>query len=157
MLYKGGFSSVSNANLIEILTNNFIQNGELSSDKAKNIIAIIETMQNVSKHGKSIENSKEGLFSISVINDELYLECSNFIKQENYESFKNNLKAIKSSSIDEIEKIYKKKLAESYLDGGDNSGLGLLEIARFTKNKFDYNFVETAENEMLYTIKIKTI
>lgn len=156
MLYKGDFSSSSNSSLIDMLNSNFANEGEIRSDKVKNIVAIIEVMQNISKHGKIINGYKEGIFALSIINSELYIECSNFVNQEDYKNLKNTLKTIKSSSIEEIEKIYKNKLSSAYLTD-DNSGLGLLEIARFTQNAFEYSFVETPENEIFYTIKIKTI
>jgi len=53
--------------------------------------------------------------------------------------------------------MYKKKLATSYLSDDDNGGLGILEIARFTKNTFTYSFVETPDNEIFYSLKLKTV
>ncbi len=157
MLYKGDFSSTSNSYLIEILNNNFQKDDEISSDKAKNIGAIIKVMQNVPKHGKGIAGYKEGIFALSIINGELYIECSNFVKKEDYEILKNNLKTIKSYSLDEIEKLYIQKSANSNLSDDNNGFLGFLEIAKFTKNTFTYSFIETPENEIFYTIKIKTV
>jgi len=157
MLYKGDFSSEANSSLIEMLNNNFLKNNQIDPSKVKNIVTIIEVMQNASKHGKSIEGYKEGIFTLSIINNELFIECCNFVKHENYEDLKNMLKSIKESSLDEIDKMYKMKLANSYLSDDDNGGLGILEIARFTKNTFIYSFVETPDNEIFYSIKIKTV
>jgi len=157
LLYKGDFSSDSNSNVIEMLHNNFLKNGELDPHNLKNIVAIIELMQNVSKHGKTINGLKEGIFAIKYINNELYIECSNFIKHEDYDSLKDTLKNIKSLSLQEIDNLYKTKLANSYLSEDDNGGLGLLELARLTQNKFTYSFVETEDGEIFYSINIKTV
>ena len=140
-----------------MLSNNFLKNGEIDPKKLKNIVAIIEVMQNVSKHGKEIEGLKEGIFAIKELSGELYIECSNFINKADYILLKTKLKEIKSSNTEELNKMYKEKMANSYLSDDDNGGLGLLEIARFTKNNFTYNFVETTENEIFYSIKIKTV
>ena len=156
LLYKGDFSKSSNSNLVEMLDNNFMKNDKITSDKMKNIIAIIEVMQNVSKHGKTINGGKEGVFLVTEINSELYIECGNFIGIEDYEKLKNNLGKIKSSSLKEIEKQYKDNLRRSHLLESSNASLGLLEIARFTKNTFTYKFIETDNDEFFYSISIKT-
>ena len=156
LLYKGGFSKSSNSNLIEMLDKNFMKNDKIISNKLKNIVAVIEVMQNVSKHGKSIDGNIEGIFSVNEINSELYIECSNFIKREDYKKLKRILKSIKSSSLEELNIQYKEKLKNSYFSDSNNAGLGLLEIARFTKNTFTYNFIETENNEIFYSINIKT-
>lgn len=157
LLYKGDFSSSSNANIIDMLNNNFMQNGKIDPTKLKNIVAIIEVMQNVSKHGRKIDGLTEGIFAVKELNEEPYIECSNFVKEEDYEKLKAKLKKIKSSTIEEIEKEYKQKLTASYLTDDDNAGLGLLEVARFTKNKFTYYFIETSDGDIFFSIKIKTV
>ena len=157
LLYKGDFSSSSNVNIIDMLSNNFMKKGQIDPTKLKNIVAIIEVMQNVSKHGKKTKGLTEGIFAVKELNEEIYIECSNFVKEEDYNNLKSILKKIKASSIEEIEKQYKQKMASSYLSDDDNAGLGLLEIARFTQNKFTYYFIETSENQIFFSIKIKTI
>jgi hypothetical protein len=157
LIYKGDFSEDSNKNLIELLYNNFEADKNIISNKIKNIVSVIEVMQNVSKHGKQIRGNQEGILSLSIKNDEIYIECSNFVKHQDYKPFKKRLKTIKNSSIDDLEKAYKKQLKASIRNNSKNSGLGLLEIARFTQNRFSYSFVETENDEIFFSIKFKTI
>ncbi len=157
MIYKGDFSSTSNSYLIDMLNNNFIKDNKISSNNIKKIIAIIEVLQNVSKHGKKIDGSIKGIFALSLIDNDLYIECGNFVKREDYNELKKNLETIKSGSIDDIEKMYAEKMAVLYMSDNDNAGIGMLEIARFTKNTFTYSFIETPEKEIFYTMKIKTV
>lgn len=157
LLYKGDFSSASNANIIEMLNSNFMLNGKIDPAMLKNIVTIIEVMQNVSKHGKQINGNTEGIFAIKELGGDIFIECSNFVKEEDYGNLKSILKEIKECDIDEIEKKYKQKMKQSYLSDNENAGLGLLEIARFTQNKFTYYFVETADKQIFFSIKIRTI
>ncbi len=157
LLYKGDFSSSSNSQIIDILNNNFIQGGEIEPDKLKNIIIIIEIMQNVSQHGKLINSIKEGFFTIKKKNNEVYIECSNYIDSECLGILKQQLDKIKSCTNDELERLYKQALTDSYLSEDDNAGLGLLEIARLTNNSFAFNFTETPDGEILYSVQVKTI
>jgi len=157
LLYKGDFSDSSNSVIIDMLHKNFMKEGRFDPGKAKNIVAIIEVLQNVSKHGKVIDGLKEGIFSVKELNEDIYIECSNFVKEEDYLPLKNLLKKIKSSSLQEIDELYKKIMAESVFSDDDNAGLGLLEIARFTQNKFSYYFIENSDQSIFFSIRIKTI
>lgn len=157
LIYKGDFSSSSNINLIEMFHNNVIDNGELNPNKLKNIISIIEVLQNVSKHGKTINGTREGIFIIKNCDNELFIECSNFVNQKDYEALNEFLNMIKSCSPIELEKLYKEKLKTTYLSYDGNADLGLYEIARITDNKFTFNFEETPDKEIFFTIKLKAI
>ena len=152
-IYKGDFSEDSNKNLIELLNNNFEADKNIVSNKIKNIVSVIEVMQNVSKHGKTIKGNHEGILALSIKNEEIYIECSNFVKQEEYKPFKKHLKNIKKCSMEKLEQKYKKQVKFSIRNDAENSGLGLLEIARFTQNRFSYSFVETEDNEIFFSIK----
>ncbi|MBC7862578.1 MAG: hypothetical protein IAF38_06345 [Bacteroidia bacterium] len=154
ILYKGDFSKDSISSLIEMLQNNFIESGTLSSKNVKSIITLIEVLQNVSKHGKMINGSKEGIFSISESTEGFVIECGNFIEKENLTSFKSSIDFVKSKSFEEIVKLYKKKLVEPEITEEGNCGLGLLEIARNSGTNFTYEFIETPEKEVFFSIKI---
>lgn len=156
ILYKGDFSRESISSLVEMFQTNFIDANNLSSEKTKCIITLIEALQNISKHGKIINGSKEGIFTICESDNQLIIECGNFIEKESINSFKSNIDSLKAASTDEIIKLYKKKLVESEISNEGNCGLGLLEIARNSSNNYTYKFTQTPENEIFFSIKIKT-
>jgi anti-sigma regulatory factor (Ser/Thr protein kinase) len=157
LLYSGDFSSSSNSSIIEMLNTNFLKGDEIDPARLRNIVAIIEVMQNVSKHGKKIEGYKKGIFALSIRDDDYYIECSNYIGRQDHKKLRAILGKIKLSDMAEIEKMYKEKLANSYLSGEQEGGLGMLEIARFSNNEFTYNFTDSLENETVFTIKFKTM
>jgi hypothetical protein len=156
IFYKGDFSTESNANLVELVHDNLIDGNSMSSGNIKNMITVIEIIQNVTKHGKSVDGHKPGIFTLFETNKERFLECSNYIDLEHYETFKNYIEKLKSSSNEEIQKYYKKKLYNTEISELGNSGIGLLEIAMFTRNNFSFTFTETSEKEIFYTLIIKT-
>ena len=157
LIYKGDFSSSSNINLIEMFHSNVSSTGEINPNRIKNIIAIIEVLQNVSKHGKVINGIREGIFVIKNYKSELHIECSNFVGKKEYDFLNKFLEKIKSYSPTELEKLYKEKLKNSYLSYDGNADLGLYEIARITDNKFSFHFEETPEKEFFFTLKLKAI
>ena len=156
LLYKGDFSSSSNFNIIEMLNNNFLKDGEVDPAKLKVIVAIIEVLQNVSLHGLSINGAKEGIFALKKIDDELFIECGNFVEQEEYKPLKELLDSVKMASSQELENMYKEKLSVSHLSDKRSAGLGIIEIARFTKNSFFYSFEKAPDNQYFFSIQFKT-
>lgn len=157
MLYKGDFSSASNSNIISMLNDNFLKDGEIDPGKIKSIVAIIEMMQNISKHGLEVNGRKEGIFSLSASYsaDKYCIACGNFIDQYAHDKLKALLEKIKNAASQDLEQMYKEKLAEPDTQVG-NAGLGLLEIARSTDNPFLYDFFKIKDNYYFYTLKIKT-
>ena len=157
ILYKGDFSSDSTNNLIEMLESNFMENEASRSKQVKSIVAVIEVLQNVSIHGVIIDGHIDGIIAIRAIDDSLHVECGNFVKQEDYQPLKEKLESIKSTDMEEIERYYKANLEESNLSKDKDSGFGLYEIARFTNNEFGYDFVETDDNKIFFSISIKLV
>ncbi len=155
LIYKGDFSDESNTQLIEMMHNNFMKGSELDAYKIKSMMLIIEVLQNVTKHAKIIDNRKDGLLILSILNGELFVECSNFVEKNQFADFRNYMKKLKSSTPTEIQKQYHEKLTIAQQLPEVNYGLGLLEIARVSKNTYSYSFTETANNEIFYTIKLK--
>jgi hypothetical protein len=156
MLYKGDFSSETVTGIIKMLNNNLMKNGETDARQVKNIVSIIEVLQNVSRYGKEIEGQKEGLFSLKTVEEEIFIECGNFIKQEDYPEFKVFLEYIKSLKPEAFKKYYREKLINSDKTEWPAAGLGLIEIAKFTQNAFTYKFTETPDGEIFFSITIKT-
>ena len=156
ILYKGDFSKESISSLIEMLQHNFIEAENISSKKTRSIITLIKVLQNVSKHGKTINGTKEGIFSLSNSQDGFIIECGNYIEKGVKEFFRKNIEMVKSKPLEDIVQLYKKKLVDGKITIQGNCGLGLLEIARNSTNNFSYEFTETPEGEVFFSIKIKT-
>jgi len=155
LFYKGDFSESSNSDLIEMLHSNFLHNKAELNKSVKNILVIIELLQNASKHGKINNDEVQGVFSVKKSENNLYIECGNYIKKDNFNGLKNRLEKIKAMTPEEIESAYKKTLISPMTDNSLNSGLGLLEIARLTENSFSYTFTENKDKDVFYSIQIK--
>ncbi len=154
ILYKGDFSNNSVNELIEMLNNNLISQKSSSSDKARRIISIIEVLQNASKHGKIVNGKKEGIFTIQFKDNDFHIECGNFIDKSKSEELEKYLMQLSTMSITEINTLYKSRLTTTVISKEGNCGLGLLDIARNSQKNFTYNFTETSEKEIFYSIII---
>ncbi len=157
ILYKGDFSSEPTSNLIEMLENNFMGDENSRSKQVKSIVAVIEVLKNVSIHGETIDGHIDGIIAIKTVKEALHVECGNFVNHENYQPLKEKLESIKSTNMEEIEQYYQDNLKDTNSSKDSDSGFGLYEIARFTNNEFGYDFVETEEDKIFFSIEIKLV
>lgn len=153
--YKGNFSGKSNVYLIEMLHNNFIDESNIDSITIENVSIIIEVIQNISKHGAVVDNKTFGSFSVRKFNDIQHIETNNYVNIEEYLPFKLLLEDIKSKNEEELKTERKRKLLESDIDSFGNGKLGLIEIALFTDNKFEYTFEKTGKDLYYFSLKLK--
>ncbi|HLC83169.1 MAG TPA: DUF6272 family protein, partial [Bacteroidia bacterium] len=88
-------------------------------------------------------------------NGRFVVECGNYIEQNLVPAFTNKLIAIKEMSKEEIELAYSKQYNDNIKKSPqDRLGMGLLEIAKTCSNNFSYEFIETSEKEMFFSLKI---
>jgi len=153
LLYRGEFSKEVMIPLIEMMEHNFAT-GDVSSKEKRKLVTIVEILQNMSKHGKAVNGSKTGIFSIAEAGDSFVVESGNFIEQTDAKQLKESLDAVKAMSKEEVVALYKKRLATPDITDKGNSGLGLLEIARNTAKPIEYEFTETPEKEIFFSFKI---
>lgn len=155
MLYKGDMSKDIIVSLVSMLQNNFIDDKPSSSKEKRFMVSLIEVLQNISKHGKSMKGSKEGMFSISMEKGDYVIESGNYIEESQKETLASTLTEISNMSMDRIARLYKERLVDNIITEDGNCGLGLLEVAKNSGNNFQYTISQTPEKEWFYSIKIK--
>ena len=128
--------------------------GNNNSKQKRSIVSLIEGLQNIAKHGKYINNVKEGVFYLSQQQNMVDIEIGNFIDEKNYQILNILLSRIKAMSLSELTNEYQQKLISTDISENGNASLGLLEMARNSNNNFSYNFNNTGIDEYFYNLKI---
>jgi hypothetical protein len=80
----------------------------------------------------------------------------NVLPAINIENLRSKLDEINNLDADQIRKVYRDTLGKSEFSNKGGVGLGLLEMARKTGNKLDYDFIELNEH-FSYFILSKTV
>ncbi|HYG49868.1 MAG TPA: SiaB family protein kinase [Flavobacteriales bacterium] len=154
MLYKGDLSRDIIIPLVEMVQNNFPDTGSVSGKEKRSVITLIESLQNVSKHGKSVNGVREGIFTFMRSGESYRINVGNPIDEHEYTGLDNALNSLKGMNADELQDLYKKRLLEPDITPHGNCGLGLIEIARNSAGSFQHSFTKSTENEIFYTINI---
>lgn len=154
LFYQGDFSNDTNVLLIEMLQANFTRDSNEDSRFVEKLTLIIEVMENASKHGEQVAQKSEGSFLISICDGLQKITCSNWIKDEKKTLLEKYLGRIKQLSKLELEQEYKASLKNKLLSETGNAGLGILEIAKITNNKFNYQFKDEADGYSMFSIDL---
>ncbi len=158
--FKGDFTSdLLNAflHLMEAKMNEL--NVDLKQRK-RVLNVLIESLQNLYHHVESnndfeIKKVKEtALVLVKYFENKFTIQTGNFIENNSLNELKSRLKEVNSLNNDELRGLYKLKLENNTLSVKGTAGLGLIDIARKSKRKLDYHFIEVDEKSSFFCLKI---
>lgn len=154
LIYSGHFSDEATARVIE-LSNAQFKEGDQNKLQRKTGFLVAECFQNIVRHNEStIEN---GYFLTRNENGVLYIASGNIISNEMIPELTDNLKHLNSLSKDELKEIYLQTLSNNEMSEKGGAGLGLIEMARKTGNKLNFDFKPVNESLSYFYFQIKLL
>ncbi len=127
------------------------------ADKAtsrKVLLIVIETLQNILHHGHALSKTPELVhFSISIRNNQLYINSVNFIAKNLVDKLVYKLNSILNSSIAEIKKNYMNTLGNGVMTKKGGASLGLLTIILKSNKQIDYNILDLKKEYGLFYLE----
>lgn len=160
--FKGEITSDLLTSILQIMENKMDNMQEEPKMKKKVYNVLVECLQNLYHHLDEItevdadsEKIRSAIFTIGKIDNKYSIITGNYILNENINGLKNRLDEVNSLSKDELKEYYKRVLnnGEMSLKGG--GGLGMIDIARKTGEKLEYNFLEIDNKVSFFTLNIK--
>lgn len=160
--FKGEITSDLLTSILQIMENKMDNMQEEPKMKKKVYNVLVECLQNLYHHLDEIsevdlesEKIRSAIFTIGKIDNKYSIITGNYILNENINGLKNRLDEVNSLSKEELKEYYKKVLnnGEMSLKGG--GGLGMIDIARKTGEKLEYNFLEIDNKVSFFTLNIK--
>jgi len=117
---------------------------------------VVESLQNVAKHSDFPEMTNMSLVVYSKIEGGYTVTTGNVISSDNVEELKKRLEEINKLDPEEIRNVYRQMLSNTAFSDKGGAGLGLIEMARKTGNKLDYDFLQI-DKESSYFVLSKTV
>jgi hypothetical protein len=127
-----------------------------SSGRKRLFIFVLESLQNISRHGVGEKYADKSLVTYSKTVDGYTITTANVIPELDSLYLRERLRQINSLDINEIKRIYVELLDSTEFSDKGGAGLGLLEMAKKTGNRLDYDF-EPVDNNHSYFILSKTV
>ncbi len=144
LVYEGEFSHEVMKMFTSMAERDMDKSNEEKSVKRKVFHVMVECLQNMTKHSDDNENGDRvgnGLFIVGKKDGIWNVITANRIQKEKIEDLKASIDYINTLSKDELNALYKKQIREGTLSEKGGAGLGLIDIARKTGQKLDYQFL----------------
>lgn len=157
LAFRGSITSDLISNVLEVVESKLDDLNETSKIRKKVYNVLVESLQNLYHHVDDLpENLRADLdprFGILVVkraDENVYkITTGNYVVSEKIKILKDKIEKINSLSRDELKDMYKFILNHQKLSAKGGGGLGLVDIARKTGNKLEYNF-EHVNNEYYF-------
>ena len=121
---------------------------------------LLECLQNLYHHideddvATSVKENS-ALFMIKKEDGEYSIMTGNFITKENVDSLKHRLDKINEMDKDALKDYYKEVLNNGEMSAKGGGGLGMIDIARKSGKKLEYNFDEVDAHHSFFSLNIK--
>ncbi len=155
-IYRGVVTDENSVPLIMLLESE-MENAEFDFLGRKRLFMfVLESLQNVSRHSDPVEFANMSLVVYSKTADGYTVTTGNVLPSSHIDNLRAKLEEINHLDAEEVRKVYRKMLGKSEFSNKGGVGLGLLEMARKTGNRLDYDFIDL-DNRYSYFILSKTV
>ena len=133
------------------------------SDRLKKRVfnVLVECFQNLYHHIEQITEKEEhilvqksALIMVRYEDDKIIVRTGNYIKNEGISDLKSRLSMVNDLSQEELRKLYQDKLLNNSLSNKGTAGLGLIDIARKSKNKLGYEFISINDKCSFFCLNV---
>lgn len=136
---------------------------ETSKIKKKVFNVLVECLQNLYHHTEANLDSKgymetdanSALVVIIRESNTFYIRTGNFIDKNKIDKLEMRLDEINSLDEEGLKLMYRENLKNSQISSKGTAGLGMIDIARKSGNKLDYQFLEVGNNSCFYSLNVK--
>lgn len=158
LFYQGVTHDDITDKLIGLSDENIRSQTALSRMRKRVSFAISECFQNIIRH-KDIPRSPQAehdwpsMFMVRNISNAYYIGSVNLINDENIDKLREQLLKLNELSEEELRSMYLQQLPTATFSEKGGAGLGLIEMARKSRQKFEFDFLSVVEDMSLFVIQ----
>ncbi len=164
LVYEGEITHQITKAFTSLAENKMDSYSEDASMKKKVFHVMVECLQNLSKHAE--ENnaldgsgySGNGIFIVGLLgedNQDYQILTGNAVESTKVPDLKALLEKINQLDKDGLKELFKKQMREGSLSEKGGAGLGLIDIARKTGEKLEYNFIDIDDKNSFFLLRTK--
>ncbi len=155
-VYRGIVTNVNSLSLLMLLERE-MESSEFGFAARKRLFMfVLESLQNVSRHTSPNDYARMSVVAYSKSDSGYSVATGNVMDAGNVPELRKRLRQINRLDPDEVRKIYRKMLETTEISNKGGAGLGLIEMAKKTGNKLDYDFIKI-DPDYYYYVLSKTV
>lgn len=160
--FKGVMTSEILTTTLQIMESRMDKLEERPKIRKKVFNVLVECLQNLYHHidddidDKSTpQNKRNCLFMIARENAAYIITTGNYIKPEDSPILEEKLDTINGMTRDELKSYYKQVLNEGTMSDKGTAGLGMIDIARKSGKKLEYDLIPINENLTFFSLSVR--
>jgi hypothetical protein len=155
-VYRGVVTSENSVPLLMLLEKE-MEHSEFGFVGRKRLFMfVLESLQNVSRHNRNSSHAHMSMVVYSKTESGYTVTTGNVLPNESISDLKRRLDEVNSLENKEIRNVYRQMLSSAEFSSKGGAGLGLIEMAKKTGNKLDYDFIPL-NGEHSYFVLSKTV
>jgi hypothetical protein len=160
--FKGEVTSSLLSSILQMLESKLDRIGEEPKVKKKVYNVLIECLQNLYHHNDGVIEEgfdfdrRSSIFLLGKDDTSAYrIITGNYIYQKNVEQFKKRLEKINSLNKEELKAFYLETLSNEEFSDKGGGGLGMIDIARKSGHKIEFEFINVDNDYAFFTMIVK--
>ncbi len=156
LAYKDHINEETSDQLIGMVDSKMTGFDEEKKVKKKVFNVLVECLQNVSRHAEPDkgQDHESSILLIGKNENIFFIITGNMMASDKMDDLKNKLEQINGLNPEELRNKYKEMINNTDFSSKGGAGLGLLDIARKSANKFEYDFRKLSEKKTYFTLKV---
>lgn len=162
MSFKGVVTSDLLSSLLHIMELKLKFLDEAPKTKKKVFNVLVECLQNLFHHTEAnlenseyVENNANSALVVIIRNDDGFMiRTGNFIETLRISSLRDKMTTINSLDEDGLRAMYRENLKNGSISAKGTAGLGMIDIARKSGNKLDFEFLDINEKTSFFSLNV---
>ena len=156
LAYKDHINEDTSVQLIAMVDSKMVGFDEEKKIKKKVFNVLVECLQNVSRHAEPDKGQDHESSILLIGRDEnsFFIITGNMMGNDKIVGLKEKLDQINNMKPAELRDKYKELMSNLEFSSKGGAGLGLIDIARKSANKFEYDFRKLGEKKSYFTLKV---
>jgi hypothetical protein len=158
LVYCGEFSQDLNKTLLSFTERKFKTENVEDNLRRKIFNIMVEVLQNVSKNKvDNLGDTQEvsSVFMLGTNKDDYIMISSNMIRNDKIPPLKSRLDQVNSLDKEGLKLLYKDARLNATFSDTAGAGIGIIDIARKSENKLEYNFEELSNEFSVFSLLIR--
>ena len=156
-IYRGKFDPKITDGILSLAETN-LDTTDSKKIKKRVYFILVEGLQNITHHqdkNKSLEEFNEGFLAIQKKETEFAITTGNLINNTSISDLQEKLDQVNKLSKTELKQYYRQILDNETFSQKGGAGLGLIEIARKSGNKINYDFQQISDSHSYFYMQTK--
>jgi len=158
--FKGSITADLLTSILQIMESKMDVLHQDPKTKKKVYNVLVESLQNLYHHMEEIQpvvsgtHDRSAIFMVGKYDNEYVIYTGNYILSKNVELMKTRLDKVNSMTQEELKDYYKEVLNNGQMSAKGGGGLGMIDLARKSKNKLNYEFISVDGENHFFSLDV---